>query len=375
MMLRLAYVLLFFIVSTSSFIIPPTTRCFISKPSSSRHFFIQRRITRNTRSALEFFQIYSISPEQQQQLGEPQIETKDRFHAVNGIKCVEVKIPLNSTIVPLVTVLEATASSQEDLVNMALTMDDEDDESNEIDSNGLETKLSLNVGDPYGAVLWPAASAISNHLLEQFPSDPSKDGNSPLHGLTILELGAGTGLVSLTAAMAGASRVIATDYEPIPLTLLEYAAQQLNPPPSLNNDNHNNNNNPRLTNIIQTSLLDICDYDTPLPNAGIVVAADIMYEPFTGKAMAQRTYEALKRKSRVIVGDSPGRPGRPAFLKELERLGVTGPSVVFVEKVGRTCSGERHDLICGKNSRSVSEVPQDLEVAVMDLIPDLFDLE
>jgi len=106
--------------------------------------------------------------------------------------------------------------------------------------------------------------------------------------------------------------------------------------------------------------------DTPLPPADIVLAADIMYEPKTGTAMAQRTVEALRRGSRVVVGDSPGRAGRPAFLKELQRLGVVGE---FLDTVGQTCSGPRHELICGKGSPSVSDMPKDVAVAIMDLDP------
>ena len=103
-----------------------------------------------------------------------------------------------------------------------------------------------------------------------------------------------------------------------------------------------------------------------LPPADFVLAADIMYEPRTGGAMAQRTHEALLRGSRVVVGDSPGRAGRPAFLNELKRLGIHGE---FIDIVGQTCSGPRHDLICGNNSMSVSEHPKALVVAVMDLDP------
>lgn len=91
-----------------------------------------------------------------------------------------------------------------------------------------------------------------------------------------------------------------------------------------------------------------------------------MYEPRTGTAMAQRTYEALARGSRVVVGDSPGRAGRPAFLEELKRLGIKGE---FVDTVGQTCTGPRHDLICGKDSSSVSDRPEELIVGILDLDP------
>lgn len=115
--------------------------------------------------------------------------------------------------------------------------------------------------------------------------------------------------------------------------------------------------------------LDMCDFDTLLPMADVVVAADVMYEPNTGSAVARRAVEALQRGSRVLVGDSPGRAGRPAFLKELKRLGVSAEAAKFVDAVGRTCSGPRHELICGKGSMSVSKTPQELAVAIVDLNP------
>lgn len=260
-------------------------------------------------------------------------------------------------------VLEATAESQDSLVDMALALDEEE-------LGGREQKLIA--GDPYGAVLWPAAWAVANYLLIEDISSSSRtaleSSRKPLEGLTILELGTGTGMVSISAALGGA-RVIATDYEPLALALTKYAAE------SFHGSNRANRNASISHNIIHspisTKILDMCDHDgSPLPEGiDLVVAADIMYEPKTGVAMARRAVEALRRGSRVIVGDSPGRPGRPAFLDTLRTLGVTGAA--FVNKVGRTCSGPRNELICGKGSTSVSEIPQELPVAIMDLDPSM----
>ena len=129
------------------------------------------------------------------------------YHVVDGIECREVTIDIQ-TVGP-VTILEATAKSQSELVDMALALDEDE----------FMIRNQLQAGDPYGAVLWPAASTISNYLLTQCGS---------LEGKTILELGTGTGLVSIVASLGGAAKVIATDYEPIPLRLLEYAHTNLN---------------------------------------------------------------------------------------------------------------------------------------------------
>ena len=116
----------------------------------------------------------------------------------------------------------------------------------------------------------------------------------------------------------------------------------------------------------QTELLDLCDFSTPLPEADVVVAADVMYEPVTGRAMAQRTADALQRGSRVLVGDSPGRPGRPYFLEELKRL-LPGVDAQFIDTLGTACSGPRNDLICGKGSTSVSDKSKIVPIALLDL--------
>lgn len=253
-------------------------------------------------------------------------------HVVDGVVCREM--PMDVPEIGIVKVLEATAQSQEDLVDMALALEDEE----------LETQL-LEAGDPYGAVLWPAAWAVARYILSE--------QKLPLEDVSILELGTGTGLVSIALALGGAKRVLATDYEPLALKMTTYAAETFHP---------------GTMGTLETKVLDMCDHDIKLPKVDLVVAADIMYEPKTGIAMAHRAVEALQNDCRVIVGDSPGRPGRPAFLKTLKELGVEG--VEFVDTIGRTCTGPRHDLICGEGSTSVSETPKDLSVAIMDLRPE-----
>jgi len=305
-----------------------TSAAFLSSSSTSFHLAPTSRLHQPTQANNHIVSLHQTIPKK---------------HVVDGVECVEVEIDV--PLVGRITILEATAESQEDLVNMAL-------------EEGLENYVAtlLNAGDPYGAVLWPAASAIASYMMTNLslPYDSVDDDNKPLQGLSVLELGAGTGLVSIAASLGGASSVLATDYETVPLRLLEYAANNLNP------------SDGDVT-PISTALLDLCDYDSsPLPEADLVVAADIMYEPITGRAMARRAVEALKQGSRVLVGDSPGRAGRPAFLEELDKLGVVGE---FVAVKGRTCSGERHDLICDKNSKSVSATPKEMDVDILDLDP------
>jgi predicted nicotinamide N-methyase len=62
---------------------------------------------------------------------------------------------------------------------------------------------------PYWAELWPSGLALALHVTRL-----------PLSGLRVVELGAGLGLPSLAAALAGA-RVLATDWAPDAIALLE----------------------------------------------------------------------------------------------------------------------------------------------------------
>ena len=59
--------------------------------------------------------------------------------------------------------------------------------------------------DATGGVVWEAGCALASHLL------CASDAISRVRGCTVVELGSGTGLVSLAAYHAGASHVIATD--------------------------------------------------------------------------------------------------------------------------------------------------------------------
>lgn len=311
-------------------------------------------------------------------------------HTVDGIECTEIAVSL--TLVGNVKIIEATAKSQDELVEMALALDDGATTNNETteahsskpnaEQQGVTTLYS---GDPYGAVLWPSARTVAEYLLS-LKRDDAENSCLLIKDSTILEIGTGTGLVSIAAALGGAKHVIATDYERIPLTLLGYAATTLNGIQCRDDryrhgrnisaaeevcnsdaslDNSANKNNCTIT----TQLLDLRNLTEPLPPADIVVAADVLYEPATGVAVAHRAAEAYRRGSRFIIGDSPGRPGRISFVSELKRI-APDIQVEFVDVVGHTCVGKRNDLICGEGSLSVSlDEPKSLAIAILDIGP------
>ena len=142
-------------------------------------------------------------------------------------------------------------------------------------------------------MLWPAAWAVSNYLL----SEPDLRDN--LSSLSILELGTGTGLVSIAAAMGGCKNVLATDYEPIALELTRYARDKIE-----NNVCISDDTDLPLSERLETRLLDLCALqEQPLPlksdtaddddGFDVVVAADIMVCKITAMVLLQRNPSLL----------------------------------------------------------------------------------
>ncbi|GKZ01248.1 hypothetical protein MPSEU_001075800 [Mayamaea pseudoterrestris] len=282
-------------------------------------------------------------------------QLQSRLHSVDNMDYQEVT--LNLPLIGNVTILEATLETQNKLIDMALEEANDDvAEENEDEAASRDpaaagaaaaAPTTTVVDDVYGAVLWPAALTIASYLLER--------RERLLHNQTVLEVGTGTGLVALAAAMGGAKQVLATDYEQVPLSILKAAA-------TINGINNISNNHQ-----LDTMLFDICNVSQPLPSCSVFVAADVLYAPKTGVALARRAVQALQRGAHVVIGDSPGRPGRPAFLKELQELGLKDAS--FQDVTGWTVTGARHELICGRTSTTRSERERELVVAVMHLDP------
>lgn len=189
--------------------------------------------------------------------------------------------------------------------------------------------IGSEVDDPYGVVLWPAAQVVANRIAT-LPA--MKDA-------TVLELGAGTGLCSLTALRCGAKKIVATDYRKEPLALLREAASVL----------PEDDASARL----ETSLFDIKS-DQKLPAAAdYLVAADLLYQKSTSICLAQRCVEALRVPPpnacrEVLVGDL-GRPGRQAFLDELVRQGVKKSRARFEETDGWMPAAPRHEFVSSRS--------------------------
>lgn len=181
---------------------------------------------------------------------------------------VEVEV----TVVPglCIKLLEANLDWQERLIEQA--------------TEAAEDSVDV---DPYGMALWPAAQVLAQAVAAYGPSCP-----------TVLELGAGCGLASLTAAALGC-RVTATDFRSEPLRLLSESAR-------------------RQGLRVDTMLFDIRDLDTPLPPCSLLIGSDIVYERSTAVALAYRICEARRQGAAVVIADI-GRPHSKAMLEVLRK--------------------------------------------------------
>jgi predicted nicotinamide N-methyase len=144
---------------------------------------------------------------------------------------------------------------------------------------------------PFWAELWPSGVALARALSGQ-----------PLAGRRLLELGCGLGLVSVTAALAGAG-VLAADQSP---EAAAFAAA---------NAAHNGVG-------LQTA---VCAFAQPGPLlAGapwdLVVAADVLYEPGNLPELLWLLPRLVDDAGAVWVAD-PGRPMLERFLAGVDATG------------------------------------------------------
>jgi ETFB lysine methyltransferase len=144
---------------------------------------------------------------------------------------------------------------------------------------------------PYWAELWPSAVVLADRIAHE-----------PGHGLTLLELGCGLGLVSLVALRAG-YRVTATDYYDDALAFTRANAW-------------------RIVGCEPTTRA--VDWRAPPPDLGRhdrVVAADVLYERPYAAFVAHALALTLAEGGVAIVAD-PGRVAFRAFLDECTARGL-----------------------------------------------------
>ncbi|ALH79136.1 class I SAM-dependent methyltransferase [Sphingopyxis macrogoltabida] len=166
----------------------------------------------------------------------------------------------------------------------------------------LATHDTAGFAAPYWAHYWAGGLALARHILDHPES---------VAGRRVLDLGAGSGLVAIAAAKAGARQVTAIDTDPYAVTALELNA---------------------ALNGVQLDIRagDVAGLDTP--DADLILAGDLFYS----EELASTVVAFLDRcRIDALIGD-PWRRSRPLTrLQEIARYDVaesgstTKPGGVF----------------------------------------------
>jgi predicted nicotinamide N-methyase len=157
---------------------------------------------------------------------------------------------------------------------------------------------------PYWADLWPSSKMLARAVVEE-------NGR----GKRLLELGCGSGLVSVAAAIAGYD-VMASDYYADALLFTRHNVERNVPGAS-----------------IRTREVNWRDMPKGLGRFDRVLAADVLYEPTYGDLVARAIAKTLAEHGQATVAD-PGRLSRQNFLDRAAELGFavdTSRKMKFIE--------------------------------------------
>jgi len=134
---------------------------------------------------------------------------------------------------------------------------------------------------PFWAAAWPGGQALARYVL---------DHPGLVSGRAVLDLGSGSGLVAVAAALAGARSVLASEIDPFGLTAIGLNARA--------------NGTPQVTTVRDVL------HAAPLP-VDVVLAGDVCYD----RTMTERVLPFLDAAraggAEVLIGD-PGRVYLPS---------------------------------------------------------------
>ena len=149
---------------------------------------------------------------------------------------------------------------------------------------------------PFWAAAWVGGQGLARYVL---------DTPGLVAGRTVLDLGAGSGLVAIAAALAGAQRVLASDVDPYALAVmpLNAAANGV---------------------AVVEPVGDVLDDD--LPEVEVVLAGDVFYDLRMADRVRPWLFTAWARGAAVLVGD-PGRSQLPDGLREVAGYDVPDSGV------------------------------------------------
>jgi len=158
-------------------------------------------------------------------------------------------------------------------------------------SSGLNRLLGDDAPAPYWAFAWAGGLALLRYIA---------DHSASVGGLRVLDFGAGSGLVGIAAAKAGA-HVTAAETDPIGAVAIGLNAAA---------------NGVRI---------DVVAHDItrgPVPEVDVILAGDVFYDAALAVAVAGFFDRCVAQGVRVLVGD-PGRAHLPlARLRELARYTI-----------------------------------------------------
>ncbi len=131
----------------------------------------------------------------------------------------------------------------------------------------------LNVPPPYWAFAWAGGQAVSRYLL---------DHRDVCEGRAVVDLGAGSGMSAIAAAMAGASPVLAADIDRLALAACTVNADA----------------NGVTIETTDTDLL-----SAPAPSEALVIIGDLFYERELADRVLHYIDDARNRGCIVYIGD------------------------------------------------------------------------
>jgi predicted nicotinamide N-methyase len=144
----------------------------------------------------------------------------------------------------------------------------------------LEAERGYRLPPPLWADVWAGGQALARHII---------DHPELVAGRTVLDVASGSGVVAITAAVAGAARVTANDVDPYALAAIALNASS----------------NGVAVSVRPGDLLDGDGED-----ADVVLAGDVFYSESMTARMLPFLERVTARGARVLVGD-PGRACLP----------------------------------------------------------------
>ena len=173
----------------------------------------------------------------------------------------------------------------------------------------LGKNLEIVTGDQeqvgLGFKVWPAAREALEILSN------NSDVKLKVQGRTVVELGAGLGLVSLAAAVSGAHQVIASDFNK---DLLEICSQ-----------NFERNNHLIVPGTLsRTRFLDwqqvgVSDFLDDIPTGSLLIGTDTVYYPehsdMLSNALIYFFEKRISNEALLVLSKNPFRPGIQSFIE------------------------------------------------------------